>query len=627
MSLNKREFLTQYILSLKERTRNEKKKGTINYGFDWIIYQLQSQKAVSPVRLPFFRSKKIEDFQTKPYEAEFGIDLSFITKDKKTLIIFILKDEKLTYANWTKAKFDIDLRRATQPDIKSLNVKNVRIILAYNKDEDRDGIKCFENFKDSCNAKIHNNVTLSIERWNLTKIVEEVESSLLTSEFLPQNLSGILSYICSQISEFEYMSNEWQNQLIPNWNRFLETVFKDTVDEARINLVAVALIIIYDNKRESNDKEVAWIDLIEWAVLHLWSKYRKLKSKALKTSITKFWIILYLGELEKYYNLNKELFKVEHGIKTVKSSVRHLSALNDSMLCYDFISKFGLMTLGLHQYIPEDKWPSFMKEKSNELNNFIHLNPSIFRPLLDINHIQLYMVWLIFYLTRSDSNIIDFFMQLENYLMVRRIEGVDIPFIEGRNNLDLVVEYMVSRKKPYEFVENSSYLLMMVIEQSVGLNTKNGKKLTELYFKHLVLGYGDDDKLLTKEDSPIDLQSWNPPENWDEKIFLESITTGVSISSSNFFINKDNLSDLDNKLKDFLRKSAERFPNTIRLDDIPLAVYLLACIKNKSPLPPIFWRHFLFNDLYKKMDTDMNNAKEKIKNVKKKKDDNKQNIK
>ena len=80
-------FLVNYINSLGERTRKDKK--TINIGFDWIIYNLALAKSWTPVRLPFFRQVNVQAAKTKT-EAEFGIDMSFLTHQKDELLIFVL---------------------------------------------------------------------------------------------------------------------------------------------------------------------------------------------------------------------------------------------------------------------------------------------------------------------------------------------------------------------------------------------------------------------------------------------------------------------------------------------------------------------------------------------------------
>src|SRR5213593_2846565 len=102
-------FLTYYIRSLAERTRVE--KTSTKFGFDWIIYNLALADNLTPYRLPFIRSGSTEISKTKT-EPEFGIDSSFLSPDRKTLTIFVLKDEVLSNANWTAHGFDSDLRRA-----------------------------------------------------------------------------------------------------------------------------------------------------------------------------------------------------------------------------------------------------------------------------------------------------------------------------------------------------------------------------------------------------------------------------------------------------------------------------------------------------------------------------------
>src|SRR4051812_17554851 len=102
-------FLTYYIRSLGERTRVE--KSSTKFGFDWIIYNLCLADDLVAKRLPFLRAGAGETSQPKS-EAEFGIDLAFLSRDKKTLSIFVLKDEELKNRTWGQNSFDIDLRNA-----------------------------------------------------------------------------------------------------------------------------------------------------------------------------------------------------------------------------------------------------------------------------------------------------------------------------------------------------------------------------------------------------------------------------------------------------------------------------------------------------------------------------------
>src|SRR6266481_6689274 len=137
-------FLTYYIRSLAERTRVEK-TGT-KFGFDWFIYNLALADGLIPVRLPFFRGGPAEISKTKT-EIEFGVDLAFLSQDRRSLTVFVLKDEELTNANWKAHDFDPDIRAATTVDLTPSELSKVRevtIILAYNKDEDNAGVGLYE---------------------------------------------------------------------------------------------------------------------------------------------------------------------------------------------------------------------------------------------------------------------------------------------------------------------------------------------------------------------------------------------------------------------------------------------------------------------------------------------------
>jgi hypothetical protein len=139
-------------MSLLERTRQE--KGSLKIGFDWVMFNLAIVRDWTPVRLPFIRQSEGKGPKTKP-EAEYGIDMSFLLPDKDTLVILVLKDEALTYSNWTKHNFDSDIRMAAFPDLSQpefAQVKLVQIILAYNKDEDATGVQAYTNLINGLGA-------------------------------------------------------------------------------------------------------------------------------------------------------------------------------------------------------------------------------------------------------------------------------------------------------------------------------------------------------------------------------------------------------------------------------------------------------------------------------------------
>ena len=107
-------FLSLYIRSLLEESRQV--IAGPRFGLDRIIHQLALADECLSIRLPFFRLPG--DSLPKPKkEAEHGVDMSFLTKDRKTLLIFVLKDEALTYRSFISNDFDKDIRLAAAPDI------------------------------------------------------------------------------------------------------------------------------------------------------------------------------------------------------------------------------------------------------------------------------------------------------------------------------------------------------------------------------------------------------------------------------------------------------------------------------------------------------------------------------
>ena len=294
-------FLSNYLTSLLERTREEKQG--LKIGFDWVIYNLAIVKKWTPVRLPFLRESTPETPKTKS-EAELGIDLAFLNNSDKELVIFVLKDEVLNNSNWKRHNFYTDLQMASTVDLKQLgleSIKNVRIILAYNKDEDKTGIQLFEQTTISFGGTRGDGVALFYERWNLTKLTEEVENNLLTPDLIPQHLSSALQYICLQVGDFDFESMEWRNQLLPQWKYFLNKVLEHPIDERRLQLVPISLLIIHKHRKDTSNSYPGWIDLIEWAMLALWDIYRDLQEIKLKSIVFDIWVQLYIGELDRLF--------------------------------------------------------------------------------------------------------------------------------------------------------------------------------------------------------------------------------------------------------------------------------------------------------------------------------------
>lgn len=603
---NLNQFLTEYIESLLERTTVE--KGILKTGFDWVIYQLGVGKNWKPFRLPFFRQPSAGVPDTKRGEAEFGEDISFGSESGKEYWIFVLKDERLIYGNWTSHKFDSDLRRAAAPRLSQEGlekVESVRIILAYNKDEDQGGIESYDRLIGSLPTSIGDGVKLSFERWNLTRIVEEIEAHVLTPDLLPQHLSGQFRYICSQFEDFGFGTREWENQLVPNWRDFLELALKEPVNGRKLRVIPVCLMILNHYRKDRAGSYPGWIDLIEWAMLALWSAHQRLPragSKNAKEIIRGVWLGLYIGELERYFVEVEGTLTTQHGFSVGRQGLGvGVDAVNHAYRAYWHLGRLGILSRAPQDFESpgNPEYEGFIEEvitrSAGWLVRCLRANPAALRPLVDLNHIELFLTWVILWQTGKQKDIYEWLCELESRLLVRRVhKELSVPFIEANSRLDLVAEYAATGDRPYDYANSSSYLLLMLLELCFSLCESERDELVERYMRRVVKAIGEDGQSLVKKE--IDLQSWVPPEDWWDRILKGPVLDGIAVTTNNFDQVTEKAKPLCERIRDSVEEVREKHPWKMRGRDVPLAAYILACIKHRSPLPPEFWRGIIFGE-------------------------------
>ena len=589
-------FLTYYLRSLKERTRSEVSGD--KYGFDWVIYNLALSLGWIPKRLPFLRTGA-NDISTTKTENEFGIDFSFLSPDREDLFIFVLKDEVLNSKNWTKHSFDFDLRKAAQPDLKSSeleSVKRVIVTLAYNKDEDAAGIKLFDDLVGNLPTKLRNDVDLKFERWNLTELVERVKSSALTPSLLPQKFFSLFTYVCAQFSDLRHGSDEWESNVVRTWRHFLAEVLKEKCDERSLRLLPVALIILKEHGKTNETFETGWIDLAEWAMLAVWNSTQD-GSKRLQEVAFEMWTKFYVVELDRFYQAHSKELSTEHFFDIRSGS--YLEAVAGSMAAFWHLARLGILGLTYQQLLPHvtDEERRMRAEVTNDITNrmvaMLNSNPACVRPILDIHHIQLFLVWRCLWQNRRQSDIYKWLAALQQGLYIRRSGHNPLPFIEGYNRLERVWEVLLDKEKPYDFCDKSSYLILMLLEFCCSLPEAEGDELLSVFYRNIVLSVDKDGQPIN-ENRPLDLLGWHPPEDWASKIARESLAQeGESLTFLMEEQEQPSGPQIRKRLSEFVAKTrAERtfdFP-----ENWPVAVIVLACLKHDSPLPMELWRRSIF---------------------------------
>ncbi len=595
-------FLTYYIRSLAERTRAEK-TGT-KYGFDWIIYNLALAEDLIPYRLPFFRSGPTEISKSKT-EAEFGIDSSFLSRDRKTLTIFVLKDEELSNATWTKKDFDSDLRRAAAPDLTPSafqDIREVTIVLAYNKDEDQNGIKLFENLTKSLGTRINDEIRLSFDRWNLSILTDKVKQQLLTPSLLPQPFFSLFSYICAQFGDFRHGSDEWTNQLIPNWRRFLDDVLKEQADERTVRLLPVALLIIREHAGANPTAETGWIDLIEWAVVAAWRTHQTTSNQNVKDAVMQMWISFYLAEVERYYAAHQADIETKDALE-IPHTGNYLDAVLAAVTVFWHIARIGILAITFAELLPRKTASQkkvraeAMHRASNWMVALINANPSAQRPLIDLHHLELFLIWRTLWQLGRHDDIEKWLLGLQSHLFVRRAGAVLLPFIEGGNSIELVFEHVATNKKPPEFCDQSSLLLLCLMELAFSLEPEKRNAVIGQYYQQLVLGRTEDGEQI-RNCEPIDLVGWVPPADWGDKVLKESLANEGESQTIETFAQKPQADGavISERLETFIRQSRETQKITFP-KHLPVAATILGCLKFRSPLPPELWRLSIFGSV------------------------------
>jgi hypothetical protein len=587
-------FLKYYIRSLAERTRAE--KTSLKIGFDWVIYNLALAELLTPCRLPFIRGGPTETSKTKT-EAEFGVDVSFLSPDRSLLKVFVLKDEVLSNANWIKHSFDGDIRMAVTVDLDTAELKDVRevvVILAYNKDEDASGVELYRRLTGALGTRIGDSVKLTFERWNLSTLTEKVSSQLLTPTLLPQKFFSLFNYICSQFANMRHGSEEWSNQLIPNWRRFLADLLSENPDERTVRMLPVALLILREQGRDNPSGATGWIELTEWAMLSSWRVHQLSGSSIVKAVVVDMWVNFYIAEVERYYEAHIRELSFEHSMDFAATS-SYLDTAASSVRTFWHLARIGILGVTLADFFPFDEEEkrgaiAAMRKVGNWLATFVSANPSAFRPLIDLHHIEMFVVWHTWWRLERHSDICKWLGAIRNGLFLRRIELIPIPFIEGHSNLDFVFETLATGEKPPEFCDQSSLLILFLLEISCGLKSPEREELLATYYEQVVLAR-DCNGEQVKELKPLHLMGWIPPAEWEKEILVRSLRSNGEAQSLSTFELAGSVDGrtVELRLREFIA--------TVHSDaqfELPVGVIVLASLLHRSPLPPQLWRNLVF---------------------------------
>jgi hypothetical protein len=410
---------------------------------------------------------------------------------------------------------------------------------------------------------------------------------------LPLHLSRQFRDICVEVQNCDYGSKEWEDRVVFNWCKFLNSLLEPPLDIKRLNLIPVALFILHNYRKEAPNSHPGWIDLTEWAILAVWHYCLGTSDKPdhdrLRQITEKITVELYIAELARYLNQVSQVFATEHGFGNTAGG--QLSIVNDPYLTYWHTSRLGILALGCRDFALRDT-AEIVRHSSELATACLSTNPAIFRPLIDLNHIDLFLIWYLLMQPGERKYIYKWLSELESRLTIRRARKFSgVPFIESRNRIELVAEYIATSNRPTEYTDSSSYLVLMLLEICFCLDAKDRDELVERLYRRVVCGIGDDGKKIV--DDPLDLLSWVPPQDWSSRILKESVHDGIGITTHNFSNLGDDQPKLADKIQDFVVQVRTRHPWQLPAN-IPQSIAILACLKHGAPLPPEYWRSIIF---------------------------------
>lgn len=594
-------FLRRYLGSLAEETQ-ETANGR-RFGFDYVIEQLGGALGWSLLRSPSHPASG--DRLPRPKkEAEHGVDYAFFSADSTELLVFVLKDEALTYKNFTAERFDTDLRRAASHDLtlpEFQRIKSVRVILAYNQSEEEEGVEEFNRLTKSLGTKVGDTAGLAFERWNLERLIEKVEAHLLSPALLPPNFFRSLTYLCWQVGDFSHGSTQWEEVLLPDWKEFFDSILAGEVTVRSVWMTAIALPIIRQHGKKEPAFETGWLELLEWAMLALWKAERRTKSSEVKRAVFTVWLDTYLQDLERFYNEHADGLAIEHSL--VPRVEPSFQAVAESYLAFWHLGRLGVLWIAYAELDLPDK-PELKRALAERLGqyagwmvNLVQTSPGAMRPVLDVHHVELFLFWHALVRLRETEFLAQWMNDLYERLLLRRRDGGPLRLIASDNSWESIFEFITEGEPPTEGFGRSSYLLLMLFELSFSLPEKNRDELLESMHDHLVLGRaGDGSSLELKE--RIEMAGWAPPDNWEDLVMAgrleQAKDRGVALMTSNFTLSPNEAeTPLADRVRSYVAQSRQNHPFKLS-GKSPLSVLALACIKNESPLPSEFWRRLIF---------------------------------
>jgi len=559
-------------LMIGDYLRNLKEREELDYLFPFLLEQM--------------KYRIVKTAKASHGQPEYGKDI-IATKTEKNgiekLCIFQLKAGEDGYINNSvfckqdgvresllQAK-DAVFRDSSIPNLNNLPIK---IILAHNGELN-------SNFRSLFNDFIEKEFTspgIEFERWDIYKLTEFFSKYLLNEYLLVSpELLNLFKKSLAFLDVPEYDFRHFKllvDKLLKSYPKYTPRNIRKLIS----TFCMIGAMVLHYAKEADNLHPAK--DCLTYMLLKVWGWILEKKAiNSKKIAISEFGKLhmIHFQMLELYFAKTISIAKEKDGLFSEKGG--YFEKIGYPMRSFEYLAYL------IYHYQTYFLTTTDDEERKEITNNFkelvktiIHNNSGCSRPLFD-NHSVPIVLALIFLITNDEKDFAAEYLRdvLNNIVLIKVMDG---RFPELTNNLDSLIEYCATSKRPENYTDESSYLINTLFEFSVILEKKE-------FFDEFW-------EFLTKD---LHLLVYFPPEDIIENEHIlfqkELIEEGKNDVYSDRYSSdneEEKLSSYEKFQKQILKTNSLEY----KTDKFGFKhLRILAHIYFKTPFFPDEWRHFM----------------------------------
>ena len=451
-------------LMIGDYLRNLKEREELDYLFPFLLEQM--------------KYRIVKTAKASHGQPEYGKDI-IATKTEKNgiekLCIFQLKAGEDGYINNSvfckqdgvresllQAK-DAVFRDSSIPNLNNLPIK---IILAHNGELN-------SNFRSLFNDFIEKEFTspgIEFERWDIYKLSEFFSKYLLNEYLLVSpELLNLFKKSLAFLDVPEYDFRHFKllvDKLLKSYPKYTPRNIRKLIS----TFCMIGAMVLHYAKEADNLHPAK--DCLTYMLLKVWGWILEKKAiNSKKIAISEFGKLhmIHFQMLELYFAKTISIAKEKDGLFSEKGG--YFEKIGYPMRSFEYLAYLIYHYQTYFLTTTDDEKRKEITNNFKELvKTIIHNNSGCSRPLFD-NHSVPIVLALIFLITNDEKDFAAEYLRdvLNNIVLIKVMDG---RFPELTNNLDSLIEYCATSKRPENYTDESSYLINTLFEFSVILEKK-----------------------------------------------------------------------------------------------------------------------------------------------------------